>query len=250
MRHEAKFVSNPTWLSDKRSKFTFYVKKVSELLNSNEKNLLEPFSSHGVEFHEDDLFLFSDIASVANNKSWNNAFPIICVSALTIESSIGVLRKPIASLKPLNPAPSDDSEKISESAEVPEAPEPSSDVLATLEKIGETDEELLQALAEVPDSEVDIMGSAMSLSLGKRPSEGVGLGSASKKLKLKSDCSSDEENFDLFEEVPTQGASVHTTPRKLMVRASSSSQSKMLIDTLDVVCVPTYSLLSFLFVKF
>ena len=70
------------------------------------------------------------------------------------------------------------------------------------------------------------------------------MGSASKKLKLKSDCSSDEENFDLFEEVPTRGASVHTTPRKLMVRASSSSQSKMLIDILDVVCVPTFSLLA------
>ena len=53
--------------------------------------------------------------------------------------------------------------------EVPEAPEPASDVLEALEKIGDTDEELLRALADVPDGEVDIMGSALSLKLDKDP---------------------------------------------------------------------------------
>ena len=61
---------------------------------------------------------------------------------------------------------------------------------------------------------------------------------------MNSDGSSDEENFYHFEKVPTRGNSVHTTPRKLMVRASSSSRSEMLIDTLDLVCVPAYSLLA------
>ena len=115
------------------------------------------------------------------------------------------------------------SEKNSDSnSEEPEAPEPVNDVLGAWEKIGDTDEELLQALADVPDGKVDIIGSALSLTLGKRSSENMGLGSAFKKLKFKSDNSSDEENFDFFEEVPILGVPSNLIHRDNAVRSAFS----------------------------
>ena len=93
-RFEAKLVSNPDWQTDKRVKFIFLVKYVSDLLKSNQKVFITSFLSHA-------------IVAVAKNKCCKMLFQFN------------------VSLEPLNPGASASSEIISNVInEGSEAPEP------------------------------------------------------------------------------------------------------------------------------
>ena len=109
------------------------------------------------------------------------------------------------------------------------------------------DNEILLTLVEENSTECASGSTSLSETEArglKRPnSTHLGVGIASKQLRMSND-DIDIPISEIVEEMPLDGVSERTTPRKLFVRISKCAISKMDVETRDVVTVPTYSMVS------